>query len=90
MAFHIFIFIVSCLTLFLAGKLLIDSLTRIARFLEWREFVVAFIIVAMAASIPNLFVGITSAVYKIPQLSFVCQSGKDEPKKPCSIIHQTP
>lgn len=70
MVFHIFIFAVSCLILFLSGKLLVDSLTRIARFLEWREFVVAFIVVAMAASIPNLFVGITSAVYKIPQLSF--------------------
>ncbi|MDO8436149.1 MAG: hypothetical protein Q7S82_02050, partial [bacterium] len=28
------------------------------------------VVVAMAASIPNLFVGITSAIYKIPQLSF--------------------
>lgn len=70
MLLYILIFAVSCLALFWAGKLLVDSLTRIAIFLEWREFVVAFIIVAMAASIPNLFVGITSAIYKIPELSF--------------------
>ena len=43
---------------------------RIAKFLGWKEFVVAFIIVAFASSIPNLFVGITSALYKIPELSF--------------------
>jgi len=41
-----------------------------ARFLGWREFVVAFIIIAFAASVPNLFVGITSALHQIPQLSF--------------------
>jgi len=49
---------------------LVDALLRIAGYLEWREFVVAFIIIAIAASIPNLIVGITSAIYKIPQLSF--------------------
>jgi len=41
-----------------------------ARFLGWREFVVAFFMIAFAASIPNLFVGISSALHKIPQLSF--------------------
>jgi cation:H+ antiporter len=43
---------------------------RIARYLGWREFVVAFFVVAFASSIPNLFVGINSALHKIPQLSF--------------------
>ena len=43
---------------------------RIAKFLGWREFVVAFFIMAFAASLPNLFVGISSALHKIPQLSF--------------------
>ena len=40
------------------------------RFLGWREFVVAFFLVALAASLPNLFVGISSAFHGIPQLSF--------------------
>jgi len=70
MTLHILIFVGSCLLLFWSGKLLIGALVRIARFLEWREFVVAFIIIAIAASIPNLFVGITSALYGIPELSF--------------------
>ncbi len=68
--FYVLIFIISCFTLFFAGKILIEALARIARFLEWREFVVAFIVVALATSIPNLFVGITAALHKIPQLSF--------------------
>ena len=67
---YILIFLISCALLFWAGKWLIEALVRIARYLKWREFVVAFIIVAFAASIPNLFVGITSAFHGIPQLSF--------------------
>jgi len=40
-----------------------------AKFLGWREFVIAFFIMAFAASAPNLFVGISSAIHKIPQFS---------------------
>ena len=70
LTFYIFIFIISCLAIFWSGKWLIEALTGIARFLEWREFVVAFFVIAIAGSIPNLFVGISSALHGIPQLSF--------------------
>lgn len=70
MVFNILVFIISCALIFWLGKWLVETLARIARYLEWREFVVAFFIVAFAASIPNLFVGITSAIHRIPQLSF--------------------
>ena len=43
---------------------------RIARFLGWKEFVVAFLVIAFIGSLSNLFIGITSALHKIPQLSF--------------------
>ena len=52
-----------------SGTWAIGSLTRIARFLRWKEFVVAFILMAFATSIPELFVGISAALGKIPQLS---------------------
>jgi len=68
--FYIFIFLASFVLLFWSGKLLVDTLIRVARFLQWREFVVAFFIMAIAGSLPNLFVGISSALHKIPQLSF--------------------
>ncbi len=67
---HVFVFIVSCLVLALSGKWLVSALSRIAKFLGWREFVAAFIIIAFGTSVPNLFVGIISALHKIPQLSF--------------------
>jgi len=63
------IFIISCFLLVLSGKWLVNSLIRIAKFLGWKEFVVAFFTIAFGASLPNLFVGILSALNKIPQLS---------------------
>ncbi len=68
--FYIFIFIVSFALLFWSGSFLVSALMRIARFLGWREFVVAFFVIAFAASVSNLFVGISSALHKIPELSF--------------------
>ena len=68
--FFILIFAVSCVLLYFAGELVVGSLMKIAKFLGWREFVVAFFVMAFAASLPNLFVGITSALKGVPQLSF--------------------
>lgn len=67
---YILIFIVSSLSLYFAGEWLVKGLIQIAKFLAWREFVVGFLIMAFATSISNLFVGISSAFHKIPQLSF--------------------
>jgi cation:H+ antiporter len=67
---YIFIFVVACFILALSGKWMVAALSRISKFLGWREFVVAFIVVALGASIPNLFVGIISAINKVPELSF--------------------
>lgn len=68
--FYIFVFIISCLLLTFSGNWLVSSLMRIARFLGWREFIVAFFIMSFAASIPELLVGISSAFHKLPELSF--------------------
>jgi len=64
------IFIISCFVLFWSGSKLIKSLIRMARYLALREFVLAFFVMAFAGSLPNLFVGINSALHGIPQLSF--------------------
>lgn len=68
--FSILIFLVSCFLLAFSSKWLVGALSRIALFLKLKEFVVGFFIMAFAASLPNLFVGITAALNKIPQLSF--------------------
>lgn len=66
----LFIFIISCFVLFWSSSKLVNSLIRMARYLALREFVLAFFIMAFAGSLPNLFVGINSALHGIPELSF--------------------
>jgi len=67
---YILIFIVSCVFLSLAGKWVVESLIKVTRFLKVREFIVASILMAFSTSLPELFIGITSAFNKTPQLSF--------------------
>lgn len=68
--FYLIIFIVSFALFYIAGKLLVDGLIRATKFLRLKEFVVAFFVIALSSSIPNLVVGISAAVRGIPQLSF--------------------
>lgn len=63
------LFIISGCLLYFSAKWVVGSLMRIAKFLGWREFVVAFFIMAVAVTLPNLFIGINSAFQKIPELS---------------------
>ena len=63
------IFLISCALLVIAGKLVIDALMRVSKFLHWKEFVVAFFSVSLGAVLPELFIGITSALKGVPQLS---------------------
>lgn len=67
--YNLLIFIISFILLSISGRWMIESLKRIAEFLCWKEFVAAFFIFALGASLPNLFVGILAALNKIPQLS---------------------
>jgi cation:H+ antiporter len=67
---NILVFIISFILLSISGRWLIESLKRISEFLGWKEFVVAFFITAFSVSLPNFFVGIISAINKVPELSF--------------------
>lgn len=53
----------------LSSEWVIGGLIRLSKALGVREFVVGFLVMASAASLPNLFVGITSATRGIPELS---------------------
>lgn len=44
-------------------------MVRIARFLKWKEFVVASLIMTFVTSLPELFIGISSAIHNKPLLS---------------------
>lgn len=61
---------VSSILLYVAGEFLVRGLLRLSRYFRITEFAVAFFVMAFAASLPNLFVGITSALQGIPELSF--------------------
>lgn len=64
------VLLLSGILLYMAGELIVAGLVRLSRFFKITEFVVAFFVMAFAASLPNLFVGITSALQGIPELSF--------------------
>ena len=69
MLWSILFFLFSCILIVFAGKLVIDALVRVSRFLCWKEFVVAFFAVSLGAVLPEFFIGITSAMKGVPQLS---------------------
>jgi len=67
---HLLLLAFSAILLFWAANRLVVGITNIARYLKWLEFVIAFFVMAIAGSIPNLFVGISSVLHGIPELSF--------------------
>lgn len=70
MILQIVILFGSFVLLTFSGKWLIDALSRIGVCLKLKEFVLAFFIMGVGATIPNLIIGVTSALKKIPELSF--------------------
>ncbi|MFH1788501.1 MAG: sodium:calcium antiporter [Candidatus Altiarchaeota archaeon] len=60
---------VSCAVLVKSADILVRSLVKIAEYFKLTEFAIGFIVVAVATSIPELFVGITSALDGKPSLS---------------------
>ncbi len=67
---YILIFIVSCSVFYFSGSWIIKGVTKISYKFGWREFVLAFLVMAFTASLPNFFVGITSALRGVSELSF--------------------
>ncbi len=62
-------FIGSLIVLIYSGPLVVASLSRIAGFLNWQKFVLAFVLMSIVTSLPNLTIGVISSLRKIPQLS---------------------
>lgn len=62
-------FIGACLVLVISGAMLVRCLIILAGFLRLSQFAASFIIMAASTSLPELFVGITSALEKTPVLA---------------------
>ncbi len=65
----VLIFIFCCFILSWLSSHLIKSLVEIAKFLEWREFIIAFFVMGFAASLSNFFVDLAAALQHLPQIS---------------------
>lgn len=66
---HSLMFILFCLFLAKAGNLVIRFLIKISNFLNWKKFTVASLIMTVVSSLPEIFVGVSSALHNKPQLS---------------------
>lgn len=70
MLLYLLLLFICAVMLFWSANWLVHGIMRVARYLRWREFVIAFFVMAIVSSFPNLFVGILSAFQGIPELSF--------------------
>lgn len=63
-------FILAGFLLVVSSSFLVRSLIKLSRFLQLSEFAISFILMAFATSVPELFVGITSALEGQSTLAF--------------------
>ena len=73
--FYITLFLICCAAFWLSGNIVVKSLMKISRSLGWKEFVVSFVIMSIAGSLPNLFVDVSSAFAHQSQLGFGDMAG---------------
>ncbi len=74
---NLIIFIIACLILIKSATWLVSALIKISEYFKMSEFVIGFIIMAVATSIPELFVGITSALEGTPMLGLGTAMGSN-------------
>jgi len=70
MIFEIAVFIASVFILSWLSSRLVITLIDIAKYLHCREFIIAFFVMAFAASLPNLFVDVNAVLHNMPQIAF--------------------
>jgi len=63
------IFIISGIGIYFSGELVVKNIIRFSHILGISVFVISFFLMGVASAIPNLFLGISSALKNIPELS---------------------
>jgi len=63
-------FVIACIGLASSGHLLVKSLIKVDKYYHVREFVIGFLLIGISTSMPELFVGIISALTQVSSLSF--------------------
>ncbi len=67
--FVVIIFIASCAVLSWLSSRLVKSLISVAKYLRWKEFIIAFFVMAVAASLPDLFICFNAVLQGKPMLA---------------------
>lgn len=67
--FHIAIFLGSLALLLLAARVIINHIIRVAHYLRWHQFVLAFMVMSFGSALTNLSVGVSSALKGTPELA---------------------
>jgi cation:H+ antiporter len=70
MVVEILTFLASIIILSWLSSSFVKTAVEIAKYLHWREFIVAFFVMGCAASLPNLFVDLNAALQGLPGLAF--------------------
>lgn len=66
---YLIIFVIACYVLVKAGAVLVKALTMMSRYFRLTEYVFAFILMTLATTMPELFVGITSGIRGLSAIS---------------------
>lgn len=66
---YLIIFVVACYTLVRSGTILVRVLTVMSRYFRLTEYVFAFLLMTLATTMPELFVGITSGIRGVSTIS---------------------
>ncbi|GMQ95323.1 MAG: calcium/sodium antiporter [Patescibacteria group bacterium] len=66
---ELIVFISAFVVLSYAGSLLVRSLTHMSKLLGLSEYLVAFVLMSIATSVPELFIGLSSSLQNTPSIS---------------------
>ena len=66
---YLIIFVIACYVLVKAGVVLVKVLTMMSRYFRLTEYVFAFILMTLATTMPELFVGVTASIGGLPSIS---------------------
>lgn len=67
---QILVFIAAVFVLSWLSSRVVATLVVVAKYLRWREFIIAFFIMAFAGCLPNFFVDINAALHGMPEVAF--------------------
>lgn len=66
----VILFILSCFILSWLSSRVVKDLVQVAKYLNWREFIIAFFVMSIATSLPNLFTDFNAALQGKADLAF--------------------